>query len=65
MVGSPSSPCREGTGMTTTTSNGDTAYERGGGTADTDNNTPDFQHRKPGNPAELAGRAARPTRRRR
>lgn len=46
-VGSPTSPCREGDGMTTTTVNGDVSYERSG---DTDNNAADFAQRSPSNP---------------
>ncbi|MDQ3716736.1 MAG: Ig-like domain-containing protein, partial [Actinomycetota bacterium] len=50
-VGSPSSPCREGTGLVTPTSNGDNSFERaGGGTTDTNDNLSDFQGPKPGNP---------------
>jgi predicted extracellular nuclease len=46
-VGAPQSPCREGTGITTTTTNGDVSYERSG---DTNNNTADFASRTPSDP---------------
>jgi uncharacterized protein len=46
-VGSPTSPCREGTGFTTTTTNGDVSYERSG---DSNNNAADFASRTPSNP---------------
>ena len=49
-VGSPNSPCREGTGITTPGTNGDNSFERIGGTQDTNNNAADFQGPKPGNP---------------
>ena len=49
-VGSAQSPCREGTGMTTTTVNGDMSYERAGGTVDTNNNTPTSRAATPSNP---------------
>jgi uncharacterized protein len=49
-VGSPNSPCREGTGILTPTTNGDNSFERLGGTTDTNNNLPDFEGPKPGNP---------------
>ena len=55
-VGSPNSPCREGTGFTTPGSpNADHSFERLGGTTDTDNNLPDFQGPKPGNPQNSGG----------
>jgi hypothetical protein len=49
-VGSPNSPCREGTGFTTPGTNGDNSFERFGGTQDTDNNAADFAGPKLGNP---------------
>jgi len=49
-VGSPTSPCHEGTGFTTPTANGDNSFERLGGTTDTDDNVADFQGPKPGSP---------------
>jgi predicted extracellular nuclease len=54
-VGSPNSPCREGTGIVTPTANGDNSFERIGGTTDTNNNLPDFQGPKPGNPQNSGG----------
>ena len=54
-VGSPNSPCREGTGIVTPTSNGDNSFERLGGTTDTNNNLPDFQGPKAGNPQNSGG----------
>jgi predicted extracellular nuclease len=53
-VGSPMSPCREGTGFTTPGTNGDQSFERVGGTTDTDNNVPDFTGPKPGSPQNRA-----------
>jgi predicted extracellular nuclease len=50
-VGSPqSSPCREGTGIVTPTTNADTSFERTSGTQDTDNNSADFQPKTPSDP---------------
>jgi endonuclease/exonuclease/phosphatase family metal-dependent hydrolase len=49
-VGAPNSPCREGTGITTTTVNGDVSYERVGGVQDTGNNAADFRSRTPSDP---------------
>jgi hypothetical protein len=49
-VGSPQSPCREGTGFVTPGTNGDNSFERIGGTADTDNNVADFTGPKTGDP---------------
>ena len=54
-VGSPNSPCREGTGITTPTANGDNSFERLGGTTDTNDNAADFQGPKPGNPQNSGG----------
>ena len=50
-AGSPSSPCREGAGITTPTTNGDNSFERkDGGRQDTDDNAADFEGPKAGNP---------------
>ena len=55
-VGSPSSPCREGTGITTPTANGDNSFERRlGGITDTNDNFSDFEGPKPGNPQNSGG----------
>jgi predicted extracellular nuclease len=54
-VGSPNSPCREGTGLLTPGTNTDNSFERLGGTTDTNNNVPDFQGPKPGNPQNSGG----------
>lgn len=55
-VGSPNSPCREGTGITTPTANGDNSFERkNGGRQDTDDNATDFEGPKAGNPQNLSG----------
>jgi uncharacterized protein len=54
-VGSPISPCREGIGIVTPTTNTDSAFERLGGTTDTNNNLPDFQGPKPGTPQNSGG----------
>jgi predicted extracellular nuclease len=54
-VGSPSSPCREGSGMLTPTTNTDSAFERIGGTQDTNDNSVDFQPPKPGSPQNSGG----------
>jgi predicted extracellular nuclease len=55
-VGSPTSPCREGAGITTPTANGDNSFERkAGGRQDTDDNATDFAGPKAGNPQNLAG----------
>ncbi len=49
-VGSSGSPCREGTGFVTPSTNTDNSFERIGGTQDTDNNVADFAGPKAGNP---------------
>lgn len=50
-VGSPSSPCREGTGLITPATNGDNSFERkNNGAQDTNDNAADFEGPKPGNP---------------
>ncbi len=50
-AGSPGSPCREGAGITTPTTNGDSSFERkNGGRQDTDDNAADFEGPKAGNP---------------
>ncbi len=54
-VGSPNSPCREGTGLLTPGTNGDNSFERLGGTTDTNDNSADFQGPKPGNPQNSGG----------
>jgi predicted extracellular nuclease len=54
-VGSPNSPCREGIGILTPGTNTDNSFERLGGTTDTNNNLPDFQGPKPGNPQNSGG----------
>ena len=54
-VGSPNSPCREGIGLLTPGTNTDNSFERIGGTTDTNNNLPDFQGPKPGNPQNSGG----------
>ena len=54
-VGSPASPCREGTGFETPTANGDNSFERVGGTTDTNDNAADFTGPKPGNPQSSGG----------
>lgn len=60
-AGSPNSPCAEGGGLTTPTSNGDNAFERGGGgAADTDDNAADFDGPKAGNSENLSGEAGEP-----
>jgi uncharacterized protein len=47
----PSAPCREGTGLTIPTTNGDNAFERrNGGRQDTDDNAADFVGPKASNP---------------
>jgi uncharacterized protein len=59
-VGSPASPCREGTGFTTPaspTTGVDQSFERIGQTQDTDNNVADFQGPKAGNPENFEGTA--------
>ena len=56
-VGSPQSPCREGTGFSTPTTNGANAFERGGQTLDTDNNVANFAGPKTGAPQNYAGTA--------
>jgi predicted extracellular nuclease len=63
-VGSPQSPCREGTGFTTPGTNGDNSFERLlGGTQDTDDNLADFAGPKAGNPQNFGptGSDAAPT----
>jgi predicted extracellular nuclease len=52
-VGSPNSPCREGTGILTPAANGDNSFERSGGTADSGNNAADFQGPKGGDPQKF------------
>ena len=60
-VGSPASPCREGTGITTPTANGDNSFERrDGGRQDTGDNAADFAGPKSGNPQNLAGGGGEP-----
>jgi len=54
-VGSPNSPCREGTGFTTPGTATDNSFERIGGTQDTGNNVADFQGPKPGDPQNFTG----------
>lgn len=52
-VGSPNSPCREGTGLTHPTTVGDQSFERkpaGVNNQDTDDNAADFEGPKAGNP---------------
>ena len=49
-VGSPQSPCHEGSGLTTPTTDTDSSFERIGKTKDTDNNIADFQGPKAGDP---------------
>lgn len=59
--GSPSSPCREETGITTPTANGDNSFERkSGGRQDTDDNAADFVGPKAGTPQNLAGGGGEP-----
>ncbi len=59
-VGSSNSPCREGTGITTPTTNADNSYERkDGGRQDTDDNAVDFVGPKAGNP-QNSGSAPEP-----
>ena len=53
-VGSPLSPCREGTGFTTPTANGPSSFERAGVTTDTDDNAADFQSRAASDPQNRA-----------
>ncbi len=62
-VGSPQSPCREGTGFNTPAANGDNSFERIGGTQDTDDNATDFAGPKAGNPQNFGptGSDAAPT----
>jgi predicted extracellular nuclease len=59
-VGSPNSPCREGIGLLTPSTNTDNSFERLGGTTDTNNNLPDFQGPKPGNPQSSGGNTTGP-----
>lgn len=50
-VGAPQSPCREGTGITTPTTNGaNNSFERLDGVADTDSNSADFSGPKAADP---------------
>src|SRR4029079_19565803 len=57
-VGSPTSPCREGTGFSTPTANSaNNSFERIGQTQDTDNNVADFAGPKAGNPDNFPGTA--------
>ena len=50
-VGSPASPCREGVGITTPTTNADNSFERkNAGRQDTDDNAVDFEGPKAGSP---------------
>lgn len=50
-IGSPISPCREGAGITTPTTNADNSFERkNAGRQDTDDNAADFEGPKSGNP---------------
>jgi predicted extracellular nuclease len=62
-VGSPGSPCREGTGFNTPGANGDSSFERLLGTQDTNNNVSDFAGPKAGNPQKYGatGGDAAPT----
>ena len=53
-VGAPNSPCREGTGYVTPSTNGENAFERLSGTQDTENNLADFEGPKVANPQNLA-----------
>ena len=60
-VGSPNSPCREGTGITTPTANGDSSFERkSDGRQDTDDNAADFAGPKAGGPQNLSGGGGEP-----
>lgn len=60
-VGSPNSPCREGAGITTPTSNGENAFERKiDGTQDTDDSAADFEGPKASNPQNTGGGAPPP-----
>ncbi len=47
-VGSPTSPCREGAGLTTPNTSVDNAYERIGGVKDSNLNEADFQRAEAG-----------------
>jgi predicted extracellular nuclease len=59
-VGSPLSPCREGSGLTTPTATDDQSFERkAGGTQDTDDNAADFEGPKAGGP-QNSGSAPNP-----
>jgi len=60
-AGSPNSPCREGAGITTPTTNGDNSFERkDGGRQDTDDNAADFTGPKAGNSQNLGGGGGEP-----
>ncbi len=60
-AGSPNSPCAEGGGLTTPTSNGENAFERANeGTADTDDNAADFEGPQAGTPENFSGEAGEP-----
>ena len=60
-VGSPASPCREGSGITTPAANGDNSFERrDGGRQDTGDNAADFVGPKAGGPQNLAGGGGEP-----
>ncbi len=60
-VGSPASPCRERTGITTPAANGDNSFERrDGGRQDTGDNAADFVGPKAGSPQNLAGGGGEP-----
>ena len=54
-VGAPNSPCREGTGITTTTVNGDVSYARDA--VDNNDNAADFASRTPSDPQNSGGTA--------
>ncbi len=55
-VGSPNSPCREGAGLTTPTTNGENAFERkNSGKQDTNDNAADFEGPKAGDPQNIGG----------
>ena len=56
-VGAPNSPCREGTGFVTPTTSGENAFERVGGTQDTENNLADFEGPKTANPQSFGDAA--------
>ncbi len=54
-VGSPASPCREGTGFATPATPEDNSFERAGGITDTNDNASDFTGPKAGNPQNSGG----------